>query len=464
MIQRLRAFRGNYLAAGLAASGLILAIAAGWWIGRNGLGYQALLVGLLAFAGLAMVLSGERGLLVGLTLWIWMFALGYRTIYITPLFRLHPLVVYLLALLAVVLLNSRVQSRRAPRRLMRLPIWLRVFMFFWMWGWLVGSLRNLRWDAMLVGLSNFAVFIPTLWVVDFVLDSDEKQSVVLTTFVGVGTLIALLGSTEYFFPGVRRLFPGFIADQTTYIAQGGFLRAVYAYWGNSVATFICALSLPFCWPLWHSASRTVARVMLLLAVAVQLVGIYIGGFRSVWILLVVVLILMVYIRRGLGTAALTAVGSGFVYLLLPAAAQARFVSGVAALQGNFQDSSALDRWNRAVTAFQTILTHPFGLGWAGISFVHSDFLQVAIGLGIAAGAVFVAGYLLTLWRMWRLQTNTQSDPLNLALVGSFVIVGGLFLTQPNQELAQLMVPLWFVWAMVETRLRRSPLPPAAAPE
>jgi hypothetical protein len=42
---------------------------------------------------------------------------------------------------------------------------------------------------------------------------------------------------------------------------------------------------------------------------------------------------------------------------------------------------------------------------------------------------------------------------------SFIAVGGLLATQGVQVLPQLMLPVWFVWALIEVWLRQRPVVP-----
>src|SRR5207237_10898192 len=134
-------------------------------------------------------------------------------------------------------------------------------------------------------------------------------------------------------------------------------------------------------------------------------------------------------QHGLLVAALClAVGLGG-YQFIPKTDE-RVISGIAALKGNPIDHSALDRKERALEAISDAITVPFGGGWASAGWVHSDFLQVAANLGLAAGFIFLGGYLYTLVRMVRrmrtwLRTSPQGD-LGLSLLLSFVGVGGLF--------------------------------------
>ena len=266
-------------------------------------------------------------------------------------------------------------------------------------------------------------------------------------------MISLLGVLEYFFPGLGRLLPAYVGSDTEFLAEGGFYRATFSFWGSPAATFVSALALPFVWPLWQLWRGALVRVGLAASVAIQILGIYIGGYRSLWGLVGFVFVVLIVRRKGLIGVIMSAAGAGLAYQLLPQLGQSRFQTLLSALQGNFQDSSALNRWQRLVGAFTVVVHQPWGLGWAGAGWVHSDFLQVAANLGLLAGVLFLAWYLSTLVRLWRLAAQRPDDALTLGLLGGYMVAGGLLVSQGVEVLPQLALPVWFVWALAEARLR-----------
>ncbi|MFS8084623.1 MAG: hypothetical protein ACMG6H_03270, partial [Acidobacteriota bacterium] len=91
--------------------------------------------------------------------------------------------------------------------------------------------------------------------------------------------------------------------------------------------------------------------------------------------------------------------------------------------------------------------------------VHSDFLQVAVNLGVIGGLIFFAGCLYTLMRVARrllpnLRNPRQGD-LGLSLFLSFMAVVGLLAMEGVTVLPQLVLPVWFVWALTEVWLRQT---------
>ena len=114
-------------------------------------------------------------------------------------------------------------------------------------------------------------------------------------------------------------------------------------------------------------------------------------------------------------------------------------------------------------AWESALQHPWGLGWGGAGWPHSDFLQVAANLGLLAGLLFVGAYLSVLWRLWRRQRQSTLDAqqrrLGATLLLAFVGVGSLLAFQGVQVLPQFALPTWFAWSLVEVWLRQTRVAP-----
>jgi hypothetical protein len=91
--------------------------------------------------------------------------------------------------------------------------------------------------------------------------------------------------------------------------------------------------------------------------------------------------------------------------------------------------------------------------------VHSDFLQVAVNLGVIGGLIFFGGCLYTLLRLGRRLLpnlrNRQHGDLGLSLFLSFLAVLGILAMEGVTVLPQLVLPVWFVWALSEVWLRQT---------
>jgi len=269
-----------------------------------------------------------------------------------------------------------------------------------------------------------------------------------------------MGVVEYWFPGVEKLFPAFIHAAKPELTAEGFVRAQFSFWGGSQATFICVLALPGAlilltwWPRW------LPRMAIAAAAVFQLLAIYIGGYRSIWLVLVIQVLIACALRlkkHGLAMAALCLLVAVGGYQFIPRTDE-RVITGIAALKGDPIDHSSQDRKDRALGALSDTVESPFGSGWSSAGWVHSDFLQVAANLGILAGLIFVGGYLYTLLRLTRRtleRLHTSEGDLVLTLLLSFVGAGGLLAMQGVEVLPQMVLPVWFVWSLVDIRLRQT---------
>ena len=456
---------------------VVLAVAAlvGRRIGGVGLNYQDVVTALVGITALVIALQ-RRGLEIGFLLWIGMFAIGYRTTdfhvptfmdwvltggsmsrhYMitgeTPIITIHPLSVIIIGLGCLLILqraNQRTFSWQMPT--LMLP-----FSIFWVLGWVQGAFFGYRWFNMFPELLVFLLMPPIFLVTTNLLQKESFWKPVAVVFFAVGSLIAALGLLEFLVPGIRDAVPGFIttSDDISFLAQDGFTRAEFSFWGHGAAIFMAAFGICLVIPMWNWFPKRWQRILMVIAVALDLGGIYIAGWRSLWLLAPLVLLALLSARRNWAGVAVFLVIAYIGFTLLPTTAQERIQTAVSAVQGNYQDTSSQDRALRLQEALDLLAKNPLGMGWSGAGWVHNDFLQVSADLGIAAGALFVLWYLSTLVALWRRNLQVH-DPLILGLFGCFLFIGGLMLTQQLINLPQTGLPLWFTWALATVRLRQT---------
>ncbi len=415
------------------------------------LSYREVIAALIIMIVVMAVLPGRGGLQLGFIYWVGTLGLGYRTAELTPSLRFHPSEI-IIWVLFVVIFMQRVALKQ-KERVLRLPRWILFFIPFWLWGWVMGYLNNKSPDLMFSELKNFVLLIPLFVVVSFVLNDSKQWRPVILSFYAVSAWIAGMGILEYLYPEISTIFPGFISNPLPYETKEGFMRASFSFWGSPVATFVCALAVPLTTVVWQWWDLPRQRLFTLLAFAALIFGIYIGGFRSMWLLTLIAGALWALLRFGIIPGILAALPALALYRFVPEPAQERWQSMMMAVQGHPVDHSAMVRLERSSMGLDAVIKNPLGYGWAGAGWSHSDFVQVAVNLGLIAGLLFLGAYLWSLGRLGLLVTRYDSKnpqrTLALALFLSFVVAGGILLSQGVEVLPQLIIPTWFVWVLVE---------------
>ena len=429
--------------------GFTLAVSSGLYIGWYGGDFQTLAFIGIALFGIFALLA--RRIEVGLVLWILLFALGYRTIYLTENFRIHPLSLFIFALFIKVLIDARFSGQNL-RPLLPAQLWF--FSAFWVIGIARGRANGVLWDIMANELLNFAILFPIFVVVQHSLQGKAMAwKAIILAFFGVGTWIALLGVLETWFPGFQRILPGLSTGNRFIVSEiDRFQRSTFAFFGSPAAVFVCALTLPLALPIIGSATRPSTRVFAGVGFLVQIFAVYLSGYRSVWIVSAFGLLVLVWLRSGSVKATIVAVVVSILFLeFAPMPARERFGTVLETLQGGTPvDSSLQKRELRTQGALEIALREPLGRGWGASGWVHNDFAQIGANLGPFAGLLFLGWYLATLLKS--LRRVTANDKLLIGLTSSFVIAGGLLLTQGVEVLTQLVAPVWFVWAMLHVYL------------
>jgi hypothetical protein len=434
---------------------VLLAVASYVVMGR-GFSLRELIIALAVVVLAVIALNGERGIQYGFAAWVLTLALGYRTIALTPELHIHPSEILLWALMACICLHRKlvISSR------LTFPLWIWLMIPFWVLAWwpLIGG--NANWDQMLNEFRNFLLLIPLMIVATVVLRQGNNWRVLMFAFFAAGTWIAVLGIMEFYISGLSGLFPTFMTNPSAG-SIGGFERASFSFWGGPMATFVCALSLPLgiiAMRWWPGAWQ---RAVIIGSAIAQVIAIYIAGYRSIWLVMVVEILLACLLslkrqRVTIAAACLVVIVGG--YQFVPEAGHERAFSGIEALRGRATDSSARDRINRAEGALNQMLAAPLGNGWSAAGWVHSDFIQVGANLGLLGGLIFLGGYLYTLARLFRRvlsepRTEGQGD-FGVSLLLAYISAGGILATQGVEVLPQLVLPVWFVWVLVEVWLHQ----------
>lgn len=440
---------------------IVSALAFSFYNSQNGLSYKEVIVALGALIASVIIFGGESGIRFGLVLWVLTLALGYRTIEWTQELRIHPAEILLwLLLLCVFAQRKLVENNR-----LSLPWWLLLSMPFWALAWWPLIIGDAPWDKMLNEFRDFVLLIPLMVVTSMVLNDRRYWRYLLVAFFAAGTWIALMGVVEYWLPGLTQYFPAFIGKVKPVETADNFARAQFSFWGGAAATFICALTVPLAIAVASWTTQYLQRLVIGAAAVLHILAIYIGGYRSVWFLLVLQILvgcLLGLRKRGVLMAMLVLVIAIGGYQFVPNTHD-RLITGIAALRGQPIDHSAQDRKDRALQALNDAIAQPLGNGWASAGWVHSDFFQIAANLGILAALIFMAGYGNTLMRVGKRVLShfrfDARDDLGLALLLSLIAAGGMLLMEGVEVLPQMALPVWFVWILCEVWLRQTSVAP-----
>jgi hypothetical protein len=418
--------------------------------------YKEILVGTVVSLALVVFLNGRRGIDFGLVCAIWTMALGYRTIAATPSLTFHPAELMLWALLVYMLVErTLVGEHFGPGWL---PWWMYVMMSFCLWGWVVDPPPGITWDMQFMQFKVFLILIPLFSLVSALLRTTDMWNRVILSIFLAGVWVAGLGALEFFVPATGGYFKGLMVETAPSLGEEGFLRAPFSFWGSPDAVYVCMVATPLIPAVWAMASKKSSRLLILLGVVVLLIGVYISGHRSAWLLILLVACFWVFLRKGVlwGSTAIV-IGGFFLGLaanLLPPEAAERFQSGLLVVQGKSSDTSGKKRWARAEESYQNIQKFPLGRGWATAGWVHNDFLMITENLGIPGGLFFAAAYLITLIRLLRTARARAPSPLHkeisISLLLSLFVAGWLLAFDATLVLTQLALPVWTAWVLGET--------------
>ena len=343
----------------LAASAILMGgVVFYHYLGTQGPSYKEVIVACSGLIVAVIIFGRELGVRYGFVLWVLTLMLGYRTVAITRELAIHPSEILLWLLLICIL----AQRNLVTSAKLRFPIWLWLFIPFWVLAWWPTITGGIPWDRMLNEFRNFLLIIPLMIVTPVVLKRDRYWRHLMLAFFVTGAIIALMGNLEYWLPEIAKRFPAFMTNAAPTITEEGFERAQFSFWGGPPATFICLLALPAGIVLMHWWPRRIHRILIGLGAVLQILGIYIGGYRSIWLILLLQLLTACVLRlrkQGAILAVLCLVIAIGGFELIPRTTE-RAISGISALQGTPTDSSATGRKRRAIGAVEITLDSPLG--------------------------------------------------------------------------------------------------------
>ena len=398
----------------------LLSLFSGWIVAQYGIDFRYLLYVVLLIIVVALVALRKRtALQFGFVMWIWMFILGYRTIHLTSYFVLHPLIIFLVPLL--LLLMFILKSESGVR--IKLPGFLWVFSIFWIWGFIPGALQGLSWSDMIADALNFRFLIPLFGIVLYLSRDPGFWKYSMLAFLGAGAMISLLGAIEYSYPKLFQSIPGLVETDIEGLQSfSGFTRASFAFWGETTVGILCALALPMVWALPHFYKGKFSAFIAIVLSAIIVFGVYISGTRDAWLMVLIASVFIAYFAFGWMGVPLSAVFWFIASRFFTSQMWTLILSiSIPLVSAQVLDTSIQKRLIRQQDAFQLAIHNPFGVGWSGSGWVHGDFTQVAANLGILAGIVFLFWYLHTLYRAWKRYWQSPKDVIFQTLFLSFIL-------------------------------------------
>jgi hypothetical protein len=423
--------------------------------------YKEIIVAAMLLAGLPAVLLGTKGLRWGFMVWVFTFALGYRTLPVTSTLSIHPAELTLFGLsmwLLILYLSGRNKDIRVS---FWFPPVLWLFVLAWFWGWSSVTSGGLGWGLMFSEAKSFLPLIPLYFVAGTVLaDRNSWRPVLLASYV-VGAWIGGMGILEYEYPGVKTLLPGFMNNPVTIKTGEGFEHAAFSFWGAPDAVYLCVLALPIGIVLWRWGTVFWKRGLILVISSLMLSAVYVSGHRNAWIIITLQFGLFALLKKKYLVGVVILLLFISAYQLFPNTARVRLYSGAELIAGRplDYDSSGQKRWDRVSTSLKNILDQPLGRGWAAAGWVHNDFLQVAENLGLVVGLLFFGFYLFQLRRLWywvsAFREWEEQRTLGIVLLLSFISAGIILATDATLQLPQLLLPVWFVWVISGIWLRQT---------
>lgn len=395
--------------------------------------------------GYSSLNAGVVGLLIS---FIW----GYRTLDIDDPFQIHPIEILVwFTFLKSINFKSRLSFN--------FPFWCKILLFFSFLGLLLSYFNNINIRVTFLYFKNFILFFPLFLVIGKYLISEFSLISISKYFVFAITVISFFGIVEFYFPFLIPFFPGFFTLKSDTTNMVGFQRALFTFWGAPTVGHIIVVGLPFILILEKSITFFQNKIVFYFILLLNVVALFITGNRADWLTLLIIIIiyLFTYVRllsrqKFLVTFFLFFLLGLIILFYLDLSVLERFKSGILALKGRAdiaKDSSGYVRNLRITNAFNNILKNPFGMGWGSNGWVHSDFTQLAVELGVIPGFLFLFGYVITYIKALKIKNDSKVGILQKknisALLLSFTAVGLMFLINGHYMLAQCGVPLFFSW-------------------
>ena len=428
----------------IVAGTLLISLVLGPIVYLGQIGLQELVVVVLAALVASLVFApSERVLKFGFWVWIASFGFGWRTVHVTTALNFHPAEVLAWLLFIVLIARSIVRRDHLD---FSIPAPILLIMPFVLMGMLIGVymvIANI--DQIVQEAKIFLVLVPSYYVVKWLVRTraDWERAILLSVIVAA--YVSALGFLDYFLPGLSQSLAGSSANTLYVTEEQGFGRVGFILYGSFSAGFLIftffGMSVHY---FIHSLKGSDAtRIVTGGIVLIELIAMYFSGYRGVWAAIAAFLVIYAFVQRRAWflPAAIVA-----ILPFMPS----QFLERLQSLfNSSFADSSQVQHFSRAAFALDFVNRYPlFGAGFGATGYVHADLIQIAGDLGIPALLVFLSLVFGMIWKTWRLaQRPTWFGEYAGAL---FATICGLLVVLSGEGLIvwiQLMVPVWFVFAM-----------------
>lgn len=435
----------------LAASSLLICLTLIFGLGLvNDTFIWVLLGGMVLFAFLQHK-NYRRNLLV-VSIWgIW---LGWRGLDLAGGFIVYPTEFFIWFGILIYLIDQTLQEN-APPKLGRFETLLFVFAVLGMFtSW--NNKQSIS-QSMIV-FSCFVVFLPMMvlfrsWI-------HEKSEVLLYArwLAVAGAVIAIIGLVERYVPQLDALFPTNLSSavESRYNFEMGseIELAAFNFWGTPVVSVFLVISagLAAVLPRKDSAWQKYGWPVMFSVLAM---GIVASGYRSAWLGLALVVILMLFLNHSQIWVSLVWIIPGVLYLFSSAYLD-RFQTMVFMFRGSSQDPTFIRRSVALKEGIQSLQAHPLlGVGWNSPT-TFNDWANIGVWMGLPGLLFFTIGYGWLLFSLFRLARKTDKKDDRLLFLAFFTALAGYAAAMVSGAMSQvfpLMAMFWFAfclaWRLVE---------------
>lgn len=370
------------------------------------------------------------------------FLTGWRGLDFSPSFIVYPTELFFWLALVVSIIEKQQRSQT-----MHLGFLEASLFFFSLQGIVVARIYQREWLNLLAIFKSFIVFIPMLLVLRRWLQDIAQILLYVRVIVYIGMLIAISGLLERFYPSVVSFLP--VLPQTITRYNYEFRTAIelsgYNLWGTPVVSVFLVLCAGLAAFLPSSLNR-VGRYIDYLAFPVIALGIVASGYRSAWLGLAVILVLLLFLHPKRAGVMLGLVAIPAIYLFSDSYLdRLRTILYIT----HSQDPTFVTRSNALQNGLTTIQNHfLLGTGWNSPT-AFNDWVNVGVAIGAIGLLFFVGWYVHILARLSKRSLTHRSKEYNLSiaflasLIGNAIsmISGAMFHVFP------IMTAFWLVFCL-----------------